>query len=626
MPDIQIEDLARRQDLTLRINGPNPTFRLDTEAIEAAAVRELDPVSKDFLEIAAAVFHADGELGRGGDTRPDLGRGWHRNLRFTVPVRLPDLWNRPDLVRALTDTVRFLTDDQVEFRFTPRPGGEVSTGFLNLDPKGATFSADEVIMLSGGLDSFAGALESLATNNGKVLLVSHRSAPKVNARQARLAAWLETRFPGRIRHVRVNATRAGTESNESTQRSRSLLFAAIGHAAALSFGTRQLSFYENGIVSLNLPISPQVVGTMATRTTHPQSIALLNRLLGLISPGGTRLSNGYQWLTKTEVVERIDRYNGTAMIGTAVSCTHVRDQTRLHTHCGRCSQCLDRRFAILEAGLERHDPDLSYETDVFTGPRPESHSRTLAVEWSRHGMRLHGISESDFLQDFASDLSRVLHGFSPEERDDVSRRVIELHRRHGGIVRRVLTKAIAERSVEIAELRLDPTCLLKLWISNVAGAALDLQVAARQPASARVDARFVPEVDYVPTRDGPWIARFFSESEVPVVAIQGLGRVRGMPAKVSHLLKEVLLEDRDTGLPEQESRFVLVYRLPGSTFSKDAVKQNVFRCRRTLAAAYSDIFGSAPATDLLIESAGRRGHRLNPRTTIIESDDSVDLR
>ena len=204
------------------------------------------------------------------------------------------LWNRPEVLAALAETVRFLTDDQVAFRFTQRRQPEPIEGFLDLDPEGAAFNAEEVIMFSGGLDSFAGALEALASGTGKVLLVSHRSAPKVFRRQDALADWLAKRFPERIRHVRVEATRVGTDSHDTTQRSRSLLFAAIGHAVAQSFGTRRLSFYENGTVSHNLPISPQVVGTMATRTTHPQSINQLNRLLALIAPDATRISNAYQ--------------------------------------------------------------------------------------------------------------------------------------------------------------------------------------------------------------------------------------------------------------------------------------------------------------------------------------------
>ena len=35
-------------------------------------------------------------------------------------------------------------------------------------------------------------------------------------------------------------------------------------------GLNRVHFYENGIISLNLPVCAQVVGGRATRTTHPR--------------------------------------------------------------------------------------------------------------------------------------------------------------------------------------------------------------------------------------------------------------------------------------------------------------------------------------------------------------------
>lgn len=272
MPEILIEDLAHDRGLVLNINGRTPNFTLRTEAIPHAAMHELEPAARDFLEIAAAVFYADGQFGRGGPMRSGMGRDWRRNFRITMNVRRLDLWQRPDVIEALTETIRFLTEDQVEFRFAQWTEWERLESFLDLDPAGNALAANEVILLSGGLDSFAGALEALNTGSGKVLLVSHRSAPKVHHRQDELASWLIERFPERVRHIGVSALRTGSEPRETTQRSRSLLFTAIGHAVAQAFGGKRLSFYENGVVSHNLPISPQVVGTMATRTVdfHPE--------------------------------------------------------------------------------------------------------------------------------------------------------------------------------------------------------------------------------------------------------------------------------------------------------------------------------------------------------------------
>ena len=41
----------------------------------------------------------------------------------------------------------------------------------------------------------------------------------------------------------------------------------------------------------------------------------------------------------------------------------------MHSHCGCCSQCLDRRFGALAAGLGEDDPEEMYEVDLLTGAR-----------------------------------------------------------------------------------------------------------------------------------------------------------------------------------------------------------------------------------------------------------------
>jgi hypothetical protein len=59
-------------------------------------------------------------------------------------------------------------------------------------------------------------------------------------------------------------------NREYTQRSRSFLYAALGATVAAMVGRDRIRFYENGVVSLNLPVSAQAIGARATRTTHPR--------------------------------------------------------------------------------------------------------------------------------------------------------------------------------------------------------------------------------------------------------------------------------------------------------------------------------------------------------------------
>ena len=66
---------------------------------------------------------------------------------------------------------------------------------------------------------------------------------------------------------------------ESTMRSRSILFLALGTlvGSALGLGTG-LVVPENGLISLNVPLTFGRGGSHSTRTTHPHTIALYRRL------------------------------------------------------------------------------------------------------------------------------------------------------------------------------------------------------------------------------------------------------------------------------------------------------------------------------------------------------------
>jgi hypothetical protein len=62
-----------------------------------------------------------------------------------------------------------------------------------------------------------------------------------------------------ILHVPVLVTRQDAlRVQEYTQRSRSFLYAALACVVARLFGRNRFRFFENGVVSINLPISEQV--------------------------------------------------------------------------------------------------------------------------------------------------------------------------------------------------------------------------------------------------------------------------------------------------------------------------------------------------------------------------------
>jgi 7-cyano-7-deazaguanine synthase in queuosine biosynthesis len=602
-----------KSPLEVRFGGRYPNFNLDADKLRAKALAEIDPLCDDFLEIASVVFVADSTVSRGGEKRSWMGQDWRREFSFKIPVRQPDFWQRPDVVEALTDAVSFLTEDDVHFDFVAGEFAQSRQPFLEFDPAGPQFEANEVILFSGGLDSFAGALETLATTSHKVLLVSHRSAQKVIPRQDELGAYLAGRFTGRVQHLQVKARRRGAESKETTQRSRSLLFTALGWAAAKALRIPRLSFYENGTISHNLPISPQVIGTMATRTTHPLALKKLNDLLQLLGPGQISIENRYEWLTKTDVVRRIEQNGGTEKIARAVSCTSIREQDTLRTHCGACSQCLDRRFAILAAGLEEHDPPECYATDVLFGARDRGRSVTMAVEWTRHALRLREMDERGFMSAFAHELMQIIRGHDDLTRAEALRRVHDLHIRHSNAVAGVLERVVKEKAADIVARRLSASSLVAMHLGQQDDADLALPSDPRSSVKAYGPIESITEEDVVPDPSKPLVAAFYDKGDTPVVAVEGLGRVEGAPAQVAHVLKPNFDKARASGLAYDDHPFVQLFALGClRQMGKSAIRKNVQRCREQLSDFYRDVHGVAPDRHLLIEGKQPKGHRLEP--------------
>ncbi|QQA41512.1 hypothetical protein [Pelagovum pacificum] len=622
-PVITVFEGDDRQEI--RINGQDPTFTLAFDAIRAAAVTEIDDLALDFLEIAAAVFAADSGFKRGGPTRPRMGEDWRREFRFRIPVRRSEIWSKPEITDALIAVAEFLTEDSMAFEFADAEPAIPIDPYFDLDTSGATYKADEVILFSGGLDSFAGALETLSASTERVILVTHRSAQKVIPRQVELGEILKKRFGSQVMHLQVQARRKGQQGRDDTQRSRTLLFTALGQAVARTFGARRLSLFENGVISHNLPISQQIVGTMATRTTHPLGLKLMNDLLGLIWPGGPSIRNRYEWLTKTDVVRRVAEYGAARDIPRTVSCTSIREQTSRHTHCGACTQCLDRRFAILAAGQAEHDKAEDYKTDILFGPRDTTRSRTFALEWTRHAIRVGQLDRTSALTEFGQEISRIVSGNPTLSSREALDRVLDLHRRHSRAVQDVIESATVTQAGALARQALPRTSLLVLHLSQ---AGPECAAPSRRFGDLFRPAKLndVEEVDMVPDPSALLRVAFF-EDENHVLAVEGLGRVEGMPARVAHELKPQFDVDRAAGLKPDDHRYVEQHRLAHRTGqTADAARQSVRRCRQTLASFFEDVHGEPPPHDLLIESPrdpATRGYRLDP-TMIPISRDRVD--
>jgi hypothetical protein len=316
-----------RQVIELATHGMKANVHLRLEDVARVLLEHLSPRLVDLLEIAAYVFAADSATRRGtewsdeGATEP-----WDRDFRFVVPVRDLSFWSRGDVSQLLVEVLKVLADDTFVFDFRQLSRDWSTQEYLEFgDKKQWPFQGvDRVLMFSGGLDSLAGAVET-AADGGPIVLVSHRSVGAMDSRQRRLFRELRKLYANRMIRVPVWVNKEKNFGREHTQRTRSFLFAALGTAVAESMGAGGVRFFENGIVSLNLPIADEVLRARASRTTHPVALELLSKLLGLVTERPFIVDNPYLFKTKTEVVSILNAKGASRLIPYTCSCT-VGDQ------------------------------------------------------------------------------------------------------------------------------------------------------------------------------------------------------------------------------------------------------------------------------------------------------------
>lgn len=457
---------AGLRPVELHIYGSAPNVYVRFEDLRRQLWKPLTPVFRDLLEVAAYVFAADQAVTRADGGRLDgdeVGAGWRRSLRFRIPVRQPDLWNSPPVRDALVAVLSFASEDEYAFEFVAHRKEPAFDGLLALENTPFDGVVDEVMCFSGGIDSLAGAVEESVHAGRQVLLVNHRSTTKHGPRHATLVSALEEAAgPCRPLHVSAVVNKRKVLSREFTQRTRSFLFTALASTFAGMIGLNRVRFYENGVTSLNLPPSGQVVGARASRTTHPRVLAGYAQLLTALRGRRFVIENPFQTRTKTDVVGVLRDAGCAHLLALSTSCGRTWTRTREHPHCGVCSQCVDRRFAVLAAGLIDHDPADGYAVDLLTDARPAGEPRVMLTGYVDLADRISRMGVGEFFQQFGEAV-RALRHLNPSL-VAAGHLVYDLYRRHAAQVGGAITAAIASHADQLRRRDLPSTCLLRLVV------------------------------------------------------------------------------------------------------------------------------------------------------------------
>jgi hypothetical protein len=589
---------GRGSRLELNLHGGLRNVRLQIADISSRLLAQIPDAHIDLLEVASYVYAADSATSRGGLVDAQMGKHWRRKFRFVIPVRQPELWSSELVSSALVETLGFLSDDEYSFEFQDLGDPPAFQSYLEFpDADTAAFSPDEVILFSGGLDSFAGTVEELVASGKKVALVSHRSASKIVGAQKFLVDQLKERFGAdHALHVPIWVTLEEGLVKETTHRTRSFLFAALGAVTARVFGKARIRFYENGVVSLNLPPVAQVVGARATRTTHPQVLSGFSRVLSGVFDRSFDVDNPFAWMTKADVIERISANGCGDLIRHTRSCTHVHGMTKLHSHCGQCSQCIDRRFGVLAAGREHEDPAEAYKIDLFTGERPAGPDREMAFAYVRSASDIHGMTDAAFFSRYG-EVSRIVDCFS-EPADRVAERIFDLYSRHAAAVCRIFDDGIENQKSALREGTLPADCLLTL----VCGQREEQSAYPEPQAVVEEGATIGAEIRMAIDEDGRRIV------------FDRWGEIKGVSAVLLIALAEPFREaTRDELMPERYPFTETTTLLEKTNCEfEETLRRRVLRCRNKITKMATGAGDQLPSIDAVIENIPRHGYRLNP--------------
>jgi hypothetical protein len=186
------------------------------------------PRAWDFLSFALAVIAADLAGHRTGS--PD---GWTRELELDVAVADTAFWSsQRQLIQQL---LGFLTTDVWKVTF-------IGGGYCPKPPRRPFLPSEECVsLISGGLDSFIGNLDLVASGK-RPFAVSQVVVGDAEKQRA-----FAKMMGGGLRHLQMNHNaRVPEPETPSSQRARSLIFITYGVFAA----TTLKQYHDGGIVTL----------------------------------------------------------------------------------------------------------------------------------------------------------------------------------------------------------------------------------------------------------------------------------------------------------------------------------------------------------------------------------------
>jgi len=339
---------AREPRLLVALDKPGSPHHVSNKVLETLREDglELQETVIDLLYLAMCVYAADMRIQRRFSEDK-----WARDFIVHFPAVELSRWRK--MLPTITRMLSFLTGDKWTIRLRQRTPAE---GAVRRAADGGR--PDVVSLFSGGLDSFVGAVDLLEEHEGLVALVGQYGKGSANPAQVKSYQVIADAYQKKTRRFGffVQPPKLEGQGAEDSMRSRSILFLALGTAVASACGTgTPLHIPENGLISLNVPLTHSRMGSLSTRTTHPHFIALYRETLAGLGIK-VRVELPYRFHTKGEMLKGVKNHDVLRRgLPVTLSCARPdagRYQKRSPgTHCGYCVPCLIRLASMKAAGF-----------------------------------------------------------------------------------------------------------------------------------------------------------------------------------------------------------------------------------------------------------------------------------
>jgi 7-cyano-7-deazaguanine synthase in queuosine biosynthesis len=316
-----------------------------------------DSLTTDFANIALAAYSIDQIA-----NRRKLGHyGWSRYIELNIPTYNLEKWLK--VKDDFENTLSFLSGDKwvLSFRAAKNPFPSFSK---------SVFSPKKVSLFSGGMDSFIG-ITDLVYENDSIATISHHkggNSGELRTQKDLINLLQKNQKKKEILpyYFYVQAKKNEYLTGEQSQRARSILFLALALLVANSSSTNtEIVIPENGLISLNLPLSGARGGSHSTKTTHPRFISSLNIIFKTVGINNF-IVNPYKFKTKGEMLRDSKMPSFVSkQVKKTLSCSkpgYYRQWKKAKkVQCGHCVPCIIRRASF---NLVNMDSAKDYVKDI----------------------------------------------------------------------------------------------------------------------------------------------------------------------------------------------------------------------------------------------------------------------